>query len=137
MRNTCTLQASSSEKLMCLKQELATTAELVSEVLKCKQLKWKTVQHAKAVREKHKDFASLKRKFPSLLNGVADALGCRLQYAADDGNKRHPTPRSHRRVQHLVCTQSYIAGVPHHQGAHTPRLFLRFPFIPDRCECAV
>jgi hypothetical protein len=31
--------ASSSEMLMCLKQELATTAELVSGVLKCEQLK--------------------------------------------------------------------------------------------------
>ena len=53
---------------MCLKQELTTTAELVSEVLKRKQLKQETAQHAKAVREK--------RKFPSLLNSVTDALGC-------------------------------------------------------------
>jgi hypothetical protein len=51
---------------MCLKKELATTAELVSTVLK--QLKWETVQHAKAVQEKRDDFASLKHKFPSLLN---------------------------------------------------------------------
>jgi len=53
---------------MCLKQELATTAEFVSEVLKRKRLKRETAQHAKAVREKRKDFASLRCKFPSLLN---------------------------------------------------------------------
>ena len=51
---------------MRLKKELATTAELVSAVLK--QLKWETVRHAKAVQEKHDNFASLKCKFPSLLN---------------------------------------------------------------------
>ena len=55
---------------MCLKKELATTAELVSAVLK--QLKWETVWHAKAVWEKRDDFASLKRKFPSLLNTKED-----------------------------------------------------------------
>jgi hypothetical protein len=35
MCNTHASQVSSLEKLMCLKQELATTAELVSAVLKC------------------------------------------------------------------------------------------------------
>ena len=55
---------------MRLKKELATTAELVSAVLK--QLKWETVRHAKAVWEKRDDFASLKRKFPSLLNTKED-----------------------------------------------------------------
>jgi hypothetical protein len=55
---------------MRLKKELATTAKLVSVVLK--QLKWETVRHAKAVREKHDDFASLKCKFPSLLNTKED-----------------------------------------------------------------
>jgi enhancer of polycomb-like protein len=55
---------------MHLKKELATTAELVSTVLK--QLKWETVQHAKAVWEKRDNFASLKRKFPSLLNTKED-----------------------------------------------------------------
>jgi hypothetical protein len=55
---------------MRLKKELATTAELVSAVLK--QLKWETAQHAKAVWEKCDDFASLKHKFPSLLNTKED-----------------------------------------------------------------
>ena len=30
-----------------------------------------------------------------------------------------------------------VVGVLHHQGTHAPHLFLWFPFIPDRCECAV
>ena len=55
---------------MCLKKELATTAELVSAVLK--QLKWETAWHAKAVWEKHNNFTSLKRKFPLLLNTKED-----------------------------------------------------------------
>jgi len=55
---------------MRLKKELATTAELVSAVLK--QLKWEIARHAKAVWEKRDDFASLKRKFPSLLNTKED-----------------------------------------------------------------
>ena len=53
---------------MCLKQELATIAKLVSEVLKHKQLKQETAQHAKAVQEKC--------KFPLLLNSIIDALRC-------------------------------------------------------------
>ncbi len=59
---------------MRLKQELATTAELVSAVLKREQLKRETAQHAKAVREKREDFSSLKRKFPSLLNAKEDEV---------------------------------------------------------------
>jgi enhancer of polycomb-like protein len=55
VRKTRTSQASSSEKLMRLKQELATTAKLVSTVLKREQLKRETAQHAKA-REKREDF---------------------------------------------------------------------------------
>jgi hypothetical protein len=55
---------------MHLKKELATIAKLVSAVLK--QLKWETVRHAKAVQEKHDNFASLKCKFPSLLNTKED-----------------------------------------------------------------
>jgi enhancer of polycomb-like protein len=62
MRKTRASQASSSEKLVRLKQELATTAELVSAVLKREQLK----------REKREDFPSLKRKSPSLLNAKED-----------------------------------------------------------------
>ncbi|KAH9008340.1 hypothetical protein EDB83DRAFT_2531843 [Lactarius deliciosus] len=58
MRKTRASQASSSEKLMLLKQELATAAELTSQ--------------AKAVWEKREDLASLKRKFPSLLNAKED-----------------------------------------------------------------
>ena len=72
MRKTRASQASSSEKLMRLKQELATTAELVSGVLKREQLKREVSQQAKAVWEKREDFASLKRKFPSLLNAKED-----------------------------------------------------------------
>ncbi|KAF8495934.1 enhancer of polycomb-like-domain-containing protein [Russula emetica] len=72
MRKTRASQASSSEKLMRLKQELATTAELVSGVLKREQLKREASQQAKAVWEKREDFASLKRKFPSLLNAKED-----------------------------------------------------------------
>lgn len=57
---------------MRLKQELATTAELVSGVLKREQLKREASQQAKAVWEKREDFANLKRKFPSLLNAKED-----------------------------------------------------------------
>jgi hypothetical protein len=72
MRKTRASQASSSEKLMRLKQELATTAELVNGVLKREQLKREASQQAKAVWEKREDFANLKRKFPSLLNAKED-----------------------------------------------------------------
>jgi hypothetical protein len=47
-------------------------AKLVSEVLKRKQLKRETAQHAKVVREKHKDFASLRRKLPSSITAKED-----------------------------------------------------------------
>lgn len=57
---------------MRLKQELATTSELVSGVLKREQLKREMSQQAKAVWEKREDFANLKRKFPSLLNARED-----------------------------------------------------------------
>jgi len=66
LRKTHASQAS-SEKLMCLKQELATAAQ-VSGVLKREQLKHEASQQAIAVWEKREDFASLKRKFPSLLS---------------------------------------------------------------------
>ncbi|KAI0300651.1 enhancer of polycomb-like-domain-containing protein [Multifurca ochricompacta] len=72
MRKTRASQASSSEKLMRLKQELATAAELVSGVLKREQLKREAAQQAKAVWEKREDLANLKRKFPSLLNAKED-----------------------------------------------------------------
>jgi enhancer of polycomb-like protein len=72
MRKTRASQASSSEKLTRLKQELAITAELVSGVLKREQLKREASQQAKAVWEKREDFANLKRKFPSLLNAKED-----------------------------------------------------------------
>jgi enhancer of polycomb-like protein len=72
MRKTRASQASSSEKLMRLKHELATTAELVSGVLKREQLKREASHQAKAVWEKREDFANLKRKFPSLLNAKED-----------------------------------------------------------------
>jgi hypothetical protein len=68
MRKTRASQASSSEKLMRLKQELATATDLVSAILKREQLKREASQQAKAVWEKREDFANLKRKFPSLLN---------------------------------------------------------------------
>jgi len=72
MRKTRASQASSSEKLIRLKQELATAAELITGVLKREQLKREASQQAKAVWEKREDFASLKRKFPSLLNAKED-----------------------------------------------------------------
>ncbi len=72
MRKTRASQASSSEKLMRLKQELATTTELVSGILRREQLKREASQQAKAVWEKREDFANLKRKFPSLLNAKED-----------------------------------------------------------------
>ena len=49
MCKTRASQASSSEKLMCLKQELATTAELVNGVFKCELLRCEASQQAKAV----------------------------------------------------------------------------------------
>ncbi|KAH9172971.1 hypothetical protein EDB89DRAFT_2162504 [Lactarius sanguifluus] len=61
MRKTRASQASSSEKLMLLKQELATAAELTS-VLKREQL----------MRERGSKQKRLKRKFPSLLNAKED-----------------------------------------------------------------
>ncbi|KAN0129911.1 hypothetical protein V8E53_012237 [Lactarius tabidus] len=64
MCKTRASQASSSDKLLRLKQELATAAELVASVLK--------LQQANAVWEKCEDLASLKRKFPSLLNAKED-----------------------------------------------------------------
>ena len=66
-RKTRTSQASSSEKLLQLRQELATAAELVASVFKPEQLKHEAHQ-AETVREKREDFAGLKHKFPSLLN---------------------------------------------------------------------
>jgi hypothetical protein len=57
---------------MRLKQELATTAELVNSVLKREQLKREASQQVKAVWEKCEDFASLKCKFPSLLDAEED-----------------------------------------------------------------
>ncbi|KAN0131217.1 hypothetical protein V8E53_010921 [Lactarius tabidus] len=64
MCKTRASQASSSDKLLRLKQELATAAEL--------QLERKAAQQANAVWEKREDLASLKRKFPSLLNAKED-----------------------------------------------------------------
>ena len=72
MRKTRASQASSSEKLMRLKQELATATDLVNAILKREQLKREASQQAKAVWEKREDFSSLKRKFPSLLNAKED-----------------------------------------------------------------
>ena len=72
MRKTRASQASSSEKLLRLKSELSTAAELVASVLKREQLKREASQQAKAVWEKREDLASLKRKFPSLLNAKED-----------------------------------------------------------------
>jgi enhancer of polycomb-like protein len=72
MRKTRASQASSSEKLSRLKQELATAAELVSGILKREQLKREVAQQAQDVWEKRGDYAYLKRKFPSLLNPKED-----------------------------------------------------------------
>ena len=55
-----------------MKQELAIAADLVASVLKREQLKHEAAQQAKVVWEKREDFASLKRKFPSLLNAKED-----------------------------------------------------------------
>jgi hypothetical protein len=72
MRKTRASQASSSEKLLRLKQELTTAAELVSGVLKREQLKREVAQQAQDVWEKRGDYVYLKRKFPSLLNAKED-----------------------------------------------------------------
>ena len=72
MRKTRASQASSSEKLLRLKQELATAAELVGAVLKREQLKREMAQQAQDVWEKRGDYAYLKRKFPSLLSPKED-----------------------------------------------------------------
>ncbi|KAN0130003.1 hypothetical protein V8E53_012157 [Lactarius tabidus] len=66
MCKTRASQASSSDKLLRLKQELMTAAELVASVLK------RAAQQANVVWEKCEDLASLKRKFPSLLNAKED-----------------------------------------------------------------
>jgi hypothetical protein len=58
MRKTRVSQASLSEKLMRLKQELATTAELVNGVLRREQLRREASQQAKVVWEKCEDFAT-------------------------------------------------------------------------------
>ncbi|KAI9453934.1 enhancer of polycomb-like-domain-containing protein, partial [Russula earlei] len=88
MRKTRASQASSSEKLMRLKQELSTAAELVSGVLKREQLKRDASHQAKAVWEKREDLANLKRKFPSLLNAKEDE---ELFYDKERPKKVKPT----------------------------------------------
>jgi hypothetical protein len=72
MRKTRASQASLLEKPMRLKQELATTAKLVSGVLKREQLKREVSQQAKAVWQKREDSVNLKRRFPALLNAKED-----------------------------------------------------------------
>jgi carbamoyl-phosphate synthase/aspartate carbamoyltransferase len=47
---------------------------------------------------------------------VADALGCRLQYVADNGDKCHPPSRSYRGVQHPVRAQSHLTRILHYRG---------------------
>jgi enhancer of polycomb-like protein len=89
MRKTRASQASSSEKLLRLKSELATAAELVASVLKREQLKREAAQQAKAVWEKREDLASLKRKFPSLLNVKEDED---LFYDKEKVKKPRPEP---------------------------------------------
>ncbi|KAI0057206.1 hypothetical protein BV25DRAFT_1812676 [Artomyces pyxidatus] len=66
MRKTRASQASSSEKLMRLQQELLTSYELAKSVLIRERLKRESNSHAKAVWEKREDLVNLKRKFPSL-----------------------------------------------------------------------
>ena len=61
MCKTRVSQASLSEKLMRLKQELATTAELVNGVLRREQLRREASQQAKVVWEKCEDFATCVR----------------------------------------------------------------------------
>jgi enhancer of polycomb-like protein len=65
-------QVSSSEKLLHLKQELSTAAELVDCVFKCKQLKREVAQQGQDVWEKRGDYTFLKQKFSSLLNPKED-----------------------------------------------------------------
>jgi hypothetical protein len=89
MHKTRASQASSSEKLLHLKSELTTAAELVASVLKCEQLKREAAQQAKVVWEKCEDLASLKRKFPSLLNVKEDKD---LFYDKEKVKKPRPEP---------------------------------------------
>ena len=95
MRKTRASQASSSEKLLRLKQELATAADLVASVLKREQLKREATQQAKVVWEKREDFASLKRKFPSLLDAKEDE---ELFYDKEKVKKPRPRPTEPRYV---------------------------------------
>jgi hypothetical protein len=107
MRKTRASQASSSEKLLRLKQELATAAELVASVLKREQLKREASQQAKAVWEKREDLASLKRKFPSLLNAKEDE---ELFY--DKEKIRRPNPVEPTYVHHY-CLRALVLINPY------------------------
>ena len=139
MRKTRASQASSSEKLMRLKQELATTAELVSVVLKREQLKREAAQQAKAVWEKREDFANLKRKFPSLLNAKEDE---ELFYDKERVVKRvKPAEQSYAFLSFIVSMLTYtyvpfsrmgvklrprdngdlVSPVPHHDSVVRPK----------------
>ncbi|KAI9437906.1 enhancer of polycomb-like-domain-containing protein [Lactarius psammicola] len=116
MRKTRASQASSSEKLMRLKQELATAAELVTSVLKREQLKREAAQQAKAVWEKREDLANLKRKFPSLLNAKEDE---ELFYDKEKVVKKpkltEPTLKSRDNNGDLV------SPTPHHDAVIRPK----------------
>ncbi|KAH9020325.1 enhancer of polycomb-like-domain-containing protein [Lactarius pseudohatsudake] len=114
MRKTRASQASSSEKLMRLKQELATAAELVTSVLKREQLKREAAQQAKAVWEKREDFANLKRKFPSLLNAKEDE---ELFYDKEKVVKKPKLTESSRET----TNGDLISPTPHHDAVVRPK----------------
>lgn len=121
MRKTRASQASSSEKLLRLKQELATAAELVASLLKREQLKRETAQQAKAVWEKREDFASLKRKFPSLLNAKEDE---ELFY--DREKVRRPNPIEPTRIVGLRIKSrdnkgDFASPSAHHDAVVRPK----------------
>ena len=101
MRKTRASQASSSEKLLRLKQELGTAAELVSAVLKREQLKREMAQQAQDLWDKRSDYAYLKRKFPSLLNPKEDD---ELLFDKEKVKRPRPTEQGYAYYYYLeVC----------------------------------
>jgi enhancer of polycomb-like protein len=107
MRKTRASQASSSEKLLRLKQELATAAELVNCVFKREQLKREVAQQGQDVWEKRGDYAFLKRKFPSLLNPKEDD---ELLFDKERVKKPRPAEQGYAYSLVRVCTNSYICS---------------------------
>lgn len=104
MRKTRASQASSSEKLLRLKQELGTAAELVSAVLKREQLKREMAQQAQDLWDKRSDYAYLKRKFPSLLNPKEDD---ELLFDKEKVKRPRPTEQGYAYYYYLEDVNSW------------------------------